>query len=147
LKALKSDVGELVPGLSVPEIEGPTVLIGHVTTPRSSITVGCFLMVNPVTVLGTEGEGAIPTFSIDTSTKIPVYLVGPAKAQQGDNLICRRVDYRFVAERQSTKGSILTTTPGCPCASGPQTIFMTATGSGAGYYNPRDELLAREDDV
>lgn len=105
--------------------EGPGegVMVGRVVTPTASIGVGKYLLVNPVSVYGAEAEGGPGALSVDSTAAIPVYLIGPKPAQQGDLLVCRFIQYRWVAERWS-KASTGHTLAGCGCANIPGTIFM-----------------------
>ena len=61
--------------------------------------VGKFLLVNPVEVLGAEVEGGAPAYSVGMAV-VPVYLAGPWVPMVGDLLVCRFVDFRWVADRQ-----------------------------------------------
>jgi len=100
------------------------VLVGRVMTPTAAIAVGKFLMVTPVSVMGAEAEGgAGSVVASDPSVTIPVFLVGPAAANQGDLLVCRFIDYRWAAERcrRSDVGHLIL---GCPCSSIPTTLFL-----------------------
>jgi hypothetical protein len=83
-------------------------------------------MVNPVSILGQEFEGGLANISVDTSVTIPVYLVGPHSAMQGDLLPCRFVDYRWAAERSSPPSPPAPghTLLGCPCTNIPSTIYF-----------------------
>ena len=67
----------------------------------ASPAVGKFLMMNPVSVLGAESEGAAGVITVNSSVKVPVYLVGPGVPQTGDLLVCRFVDYRWVTQRRT----------------------------------------------
>lgn len=84
---------------------GSPAFVGKVVT--ASPAVGRYLLVNPVTVTGDETVGSLGAYSVDTSTTVPVYLVGTVAPSTGHNLICRFVDYRWVAE---FKGNCRTTT-------------------------------------
>ena len=103
---------------------GTACFIGQVVTPSASIAVGKFLEVHPATVLGGEAEGAPGAFSSDTSLQVPVYLIGPHLATQGDFLVCRFVDFRWVAERMSAATGGGFTIFGCPCAKIPGTLYL-----------------------
>ncbi len=111
------------PARPLPGGQGRAAFVGQVVSPSSKIGVGKFLMVVPVTVFGTDQEGAPGVITIDSSEPIPVYLVGPDLAQTGDLLICRRVDHRWVAERDATQPFGFTL-PGCPCTNLPGTLYL-----------------------
>ncbi|MFO0909972.1 MAG: hypothetical protein U0794_16755 [Isosphaeraceae bacterium] len=130
LPALSQCVGQPEPRF--PCGPGATVLVGRVVTPQAAIAVGRYLLVNPVTVWGPEIEGATASLSVETSTTIPVYLVGPGVAKPGDMLICRFLDHRWVADRMATRVSDGIVVTGCPCSGGsagttPATLFMHVT--------------------
>ena len=100
-------------------------IIGRVATPSASIAVGRFLKVNPVTVSGPEHEGTPAVIAVDPSVEVSVYLVGPGLAEQGDLLICRFVNYRWVADRGKKRpagGGY--TILGCPCTAIPPTLYL-----------------------
>jgi hypothetical protein len=87
-------------------------------------TSGKFYACHPVTVTGTETEGATPVKTVDTSQAFLVDLLG-GSAAVGDDLVCRRVRHRWVARRRQTS----LTGPGvCSWASGPTTITATLGG-------------------
>ena len=104
---------------------GAATMVGQVTSAASRIAVGQFLEVNPVSVLGTEVEGGAGLTVVNTATTVPVYLVGPHLPATGDLLVCRFVDYRWVAERGG-KTSTAATIPGCLCNPMPSSITLTA---------------------
>jgi len=97
-------------GRHVPAGElGNQRMVGRVTTPTASIEVKKYLVVNPVRILGTEAEGQAGTLTVDTSVSQPVYLVGPGKPAQGDDLICERLTHRWVARKKGGGGRFLIT--------------------------------------
>jgi hypothetical protein len=134
LKNIKASLNESQrriprPDEPLPGEMGTACMVGRVVTASPAIAVGEFLMVNPVSVVGAEVEGGAGGTVVDSSTAVPVYLVGPQPAQQGDLLICRSVQFRWVAERggRSHSGGVVAT--GCPCSGGaagttPATLFM-----------------------
>lgn len=104
---------------------GAQVMIGRVATADGSIAVGKFLNVYPETILGDEVESGAGTFQ-DSSVLVPVLLLGPAVAKNGDRLACYRVDYRWVASRMATSSGTgpVFPLPGCPCLHVPGTLTM-----------------------
>jgi hypothetical protein len=88
---------------------GAATMVGQVVT--ASPAVGKFMLVNPVSVFGTEGEGNTGVTTANTGVTVPVYLVGPGVPKTGDMLVCRFVDYRWVAERKK----VATPPPVNPC--------------------------------
>lgn len=113
---------------------GSPAFLGRVIT--ASPAVGKFLLVHPVTVLGAETEGGAGTLTVDTSASVPVLLVGPAAAVTGDDLVCRFVGDRWVAERMTSgSGSGPVNLPGCPCTAVPRTLVMTLNNPVANNIN------------
>jgi hypothetical protein len=104
-------------------------MVGQVVTAKPA--VGTFMMVNPVSVFGAEAEGGAAVTSADTTVEVPVYLVGPGVPRAGDRLVCRFVDYRWVAERHVPRGN---TNP-CRCT-WPRVLTYTGGVSQAetGFY-------------
>jgi hypothetical protein len=82
---------------------GTPAFLGKVTT--AAPAVGKFLLVDPVLALGPEVEGGTPSFTVSVpGAGIAIYLLGPAVPVTGDYLVCKFVDYRWVAERGKTGG-------------------------------------------
>ncbi len=75
-------------------------MVGQVVT--ANPTVGKFMLVDPISVTGMEAEGLAGVVTANGSVSVPVYLVGPGAPVAGDWLVCRFVDYRWVAERKAT---------------------------------------------
>lgn len=103
---------------------GTAVMVGRVVTPSTAIAVGKFLTVTPLSVLGAEVEGGAGATTVDSSAAIAVYLVGPQPAQQGDLLVCRFVDFRWVADRGGSTVVVGHNLTGCPCPVIPDTFSM-----------------------
>lgn len=117
------------PGLPDPRGVGGPVFVGRNTT--ASPVVGHFIAVNPVRILGPQVEGGLPVKSVDTSVKFPVYLLGPGLPAVGDDLICRHVRHRWVAERMA--GGVVVgpgNIPGCGCQSLPARIAIHPASEG-----------------
>jgi hypothetical protein len=115
---------------------GSAAMVGRVASASAEIAVGKFLLVNPVSVLGAEAEGGAGVTLADTTTTVPVYLVGPGLPQTGDLLVCRFVDFRWVAERKGATAPGGNTIPGCPCVDIPASLYMhVATQPVAGFVS------------
>ena len=114
---------------------GVPAFVGEVMSSGSSIAVGHFLMVQPTVVLGPEVEGGPGNFTSFGSSTIPVYLIGPGKPVTGDRLVCRFVDYRWVAERTvvGTGDGKVGTIPGCFCSAIPATLKMSSSDPSCNY--------------
>jgi hypothetical protein len=84
----------VIPSGPLPPAQGEPAFVGRVTTAHP--VVDHFLLVNPVTVLGTEGEGNAPARTVDTSVSVPVLAIGPGVPATGDDVDCHHVDYRWV---------------------------------------------------
>ncbi len=113
---------------------GAAVMVGQVISAASSIAVGKFLMVNPVSVMGAETEGAAGVTVANGSVTVPVYLIGPGLPQTGDMLICRFIDFRWVAERKTSHAS---GTNGCNCTWPRVLSYKGSVGQAAAsfYFN------------
>lgn len=121
---ISKSLRDRVRGGGHPDSPGAGTMVGRVVTPSAAIAVGRFLMVNPVTVLGEEREGAPGVAVVDSSAAVPVYLVGPHLAQQGEYLACRFINYRWVADRGGSTPAVSHFLTGCPCARLPDTFSM-----------------------
>lgn len=102
---------------------GTDRFVGKVVTANSAISVGTFLTVTPVSILGSETEGATGLISMPAPSTVPVYLVGPHLAQQGEMVICRFVNHRWVTDRGGTTPQGHTII-GCPCTAIPDTLYL-----------------------
>jgi hypothetical protein len=98
LRARRGDARPVDPGLAG---RGSPSFVGKVTTTGGSLGVGKFFKVNPVVLTGAETEGGAATATVDTSTTILVYAVGPTAPATNDLVVCRYVRYRWVADNQS----------------------------------------------
>ena len=99
-----------------------------VANPAVPTSTGRYFSVRPVTALGLEGEGETGTLAVAPSTTVLVYVVGAKAPAAGDDLVCRHLGHRWVAERASGQGGrIVIDTPFCPCPKTPRTLRMTAT--------------------
>jgi hypothetical protein len=104
-------------------------LVGRVFgNPSVPTTPGTFFSVHPVDVSGAEAESGTGVLSADTSRSFLVYVVGSQAPAAGDNLVCRFVGHRWVAERMKGGGhGPVVTIPGCPCQAIPTTLTMTSS--------------------
>lgn len=131
-------------GLVVPDPEreggGRPAFVGRVTSTGSRIAAGSFLLVQPTFVLGDEVEGGAGLFTTEEESSVPVYLVGPGTPSTGDYLICRHVDYRWVAERsRSGRGAAHCTPCNIPAAGLVLSWYYWQVHSGGTYgttYTP-----------
>jgi hypothetical protein len=103
-------------------------------------TGGKIFLTNPVRFTGTEGEGNSQTQTIDTSTSIPVYVIGTTAPNVGDVLDCYSVGGRWVAERGAGSGGGGITCNPCAIPATDLTISWTNLIGGPGSttltYNP-----------
>ena len=110
--------------------DGLPAFVGKVVSTASNIHVGAFLNVQPISILGQESEGSPGVFSTLVATSVPVYLVGPGTPSTGDMLVCRYVNNRWVAERDSPASGGGTGTTGnlplCFCGAIPINLTMTS---------------------
>ena len=100
---------------------------------RQPTTPGYYYLVNPVAVLGAEAEGGAPTLVADVTTTALVCVIGTRSPSAGDDLICRFVENRWVAERYGATSPPPPpppppTIPGCTCTSIPATLYMSSSG-------------------
>jgi len=108
--------------------------LGKVVSVAANLGVGKFFMASPATVTGPEAEGGAGAVA-DSTPKVPVYLLGPGVPATGDYLICRFVDYRWVAERGGGGGAvgpppIVLQSCFCPV---PAALKMTSANPGCNY--------------
>jgi hypothetical protein len=104
--------------------------VGRVTADSASLaTTSLFYTVNPVTVLGKEGEGNLGSLSVNTAASILVYMIGPQPPAVGDDVVCRYVKNRWVAERMAKSQSQTVPIPGCLCTATPRTLHMASTNT------------------
>lgn len=91
-----------------------------------------YYLVNPVSVLGAEAEGGTPTLVADATKSALVCVIGTKAPSAGDDLICRFVENRWVAERYGASPPPPPppppTIPGCSCATIPTTLQMSSSG-------------------
>lgn len=75
---------------------GNAAMVGKVVSAPSAI--GKFFPVNPVAVTGAETVGGPGSFAVG-SDQVQVYALGPGLPAVNDYLVCRFVDFRWVAEK------------------------------------------------
>jgi hypothetical protein len=90
-----------------------------------------FYLVNPVSVLGIDGEGNLGSLSVNGGTAVLVYMLGPHAPSVGDDVICRLVSNRWVAERMSRSQPSTIPIPGCLCTATPIFLHMTSSNTTA----------------
>lgn len=107
-------------------------MVGRVITPDGQIGVKQFILVQPVSVWGHEAEGAPGVIADLPGPPVAVYLVGSRVARTGDLLVCRFVNFRWVAQR---RGSLPDRQPvlNCPCATMPRTITQVSSNENSRY--------------
>jgi hypothetical protein len=113
--------------------------VGRVTTALPALaTISHFYLVYPVGLLGTEAEGSLGSLSLDTSTSVLVCMLGPHTPAVGDDVICRFVRNRWVAERMGKRQPATVALAGCLCAATPIKLHMTSsntTSNGGMFQN------------
>ena len=100
---------------------------------RQPTAPGYYYLVNPVAVRGAEAEGGAPLLVADTTTSALVCVIGTKAPSSGDDLICRFIENRWVAERYGATSPPPPpppppTIPGCTCTSIPATLQMSSAG-------------------
>ena len=107
---------------------GAAAFVGKVTSTTG--TPGTFVRVIPQGLTGSEVTNGAGTSTAGSGSQL-VYLVGPSATVVGDLLVCRSVDYRWVAERMHTNGASggggIGTLPFCFCPDPPGTLAMVST--------------------
>lgn len=113
---------------------GQPSFVGRVVADaRQPTAPGYYYLVNPVAILGAEGEGATATLLADATKTALVCVIGTKAASAGDDLICRFVGNRWVAERFGATSPPPpppppATIPGCNCTAIPTTLHMSSSG-------------------
>ena len=88
-----------------------------------------YYAVHPVSVLGPEVEGGGDVAVADTSRVIYVCVIGSQGPAIGDDLVCRSVNHRWVAERGGPAPVVnIGVIPGCACTQIPATLHLSSTG-------------------
>jgi hypothetical protein len=114
---------------------GQPAFVGRVVSDAKQPTVtGAYYLVNPVSVLGAEAEGVPAALVADATRTALLCVIGTQSPSPGDDLICRFVGNRWVAERYGATSPPPppppppATIPGCSCAAIPTTLTMSSSG-------------------
>ncbi len=88
-----------------------------------------YYAVHPVTLLGEETEGGKVVAVEDVNTLIFTCVIGSQTPSVGDELVCRFVNHRWVAERYGHhSGVVVGVIPGCACVQIPSPLHLSSTG-------------------
>ena len=136
-----SQARDAIDGASRPTGRGPgqfPSFVGRVVAnPRLPSGLNQYYSVNPVAILGVEGEGNAASLVPDTTTTVLVCVLGTATPAIGDDLVCRFSGSRWVAEHFGGRsGGGGASIPGCACVSIPATLHMNASGPCDGVFQP-----------
>jgi hypothetical protein len=117
-----------------PSSSGQAAFVGRVVgSPTVPTSTGCYFSVNPVSVMGQEVESGTGSLVLNSATTVLVYVCGKTPPIVGDDLICRFIGSRWVAEKSS--GRPTSGTPikiaGCPCLTTPATVQMVSQNPSA----------------
>lgn len=124
------------PSTPGPPAAGSPAFLGRVVSTGDDITVGKFLQVEVLRVLGLESSGASGTLAL-TGALEWVYLVGPGEPETGDDLICRAGPDRWMADFAGPDEDDGTyASGGCPCSRTPKVMVMTSSSEGCGFDYP-----------
>ena len=116
-------------------------LVGRVfANPKVPTSTGSYFSVHPVSVSGFEAESNAGILTADSSRSLLVYVVGSKAPLAGEDLVCRFVGNRWVAER-SGKTSDKITVPGCPCLV-PLSLHMSVIHPEANFGMFQDATLS-----
>ncbi|MGE3818088.1 MAG: hypothetical protein AB7I30_01515 [Isosphaeraceae bacterium] len=89
---------------------------------------GRYFSARPVHVGGAEVESGLGTLTPDSARSFLVFVPGASAPAVGDDLVCRFVGNRWVAERSVPGvGNDQVVVPGCPCASSPRVLRMSSS--------------------
>jgi hypothetical protein len=113
---------------------GAPAFLGKVVT--ATPAAGKYFLARLVAVGGVESEGSAGTLTDSADALVPVYLLGTAAAATGDHLVCKFVNYRWVAERGSPGGGgvgDVGVIPNCFCTTIPATLHMTSADEACNY--------------
>ena len=112
---------------------GQLSFVGRVDDDAKQPTApGYYYLVNPVSVLGPEVEGATANLVADMTRTVIVCVIGTKGPSAGDDLVCKFVENRWVAERYGATSPPPPppppTIPGCTCSVIPGTLTMSSSG-------------------
>lgn len=100
-------------------------IFGNPTVPSQG---GRYFNARPVHVGGTESESGPGVLSPDNSRSFLVFVPGAMAPVAGDDLVCRFVGNRWVAEYSAAgPGDDTVVVPGCPCVSSPRVLQMSVS--------------------
>lgn len=117
------------------------VVVGQVfANPVVPASTAAYFSVHPVSTSGVEGEANPGILTVDASRSFLVYVVGSKRPVSGENLICRFVGNRWVAERMG-RASTGISLPGCPCTV-PPLLHMSVIRPDANSGMFQDATLA-----
>jgi hypothetical protein len=128
---------------------GSPAFLGKVTSTGTNLGVNKFFLANPVDATGAETESGAGTLTANASISIPVLAIGPTAPATGDFVVCRHVNYRWVAEKQTVGGGGGGGTSGfiacCPSDPMPTTVslsfaFRAGTTNAADYDNQYQDM-------
>jgi hypothetical protein len=109
---------------------GAPAFLGLVVSTGANLGVGKFMLVNPVDVTGAEVESGAAGLTVDTSVTVLVDAIGPAAPATGDYVVCRHVNFRWVADKQTVGGGgggTVGFTVCCPSNAVPTTVTLSFT--------------------
>jgi hypothetical protein len=106
----------------------PPCFVGRVYAIQSvPSTADAYFAVHPVSVLGTEAEGNPGALVVNSSATAFVYVIGPSAPKVGDDLVCRFIGNRWVADKSAGSSRVTIAIPGCMCASTPTVLHMVSS--------------------
>ncbi len=114
---------------------GQPAFVGRIVADVKQPTApGYYYLVNPVAVLGLEVEGMTATLVADATRTALVCVIGTKGPSAGDDLVCRFVENRWVAERDCAAPPPPppppppANIPGCTCSAAPATLTLSGSG-------------------
>lgn len=123
--------------LDPPRGDEPPARVGRVfANPTVPTTTRKYFAMHPVDVLGTETEGGTGSKTVDATKTFYAFVVGTTAPVAGDDLVCRFVGHRWVAECCASASGI--TLGGCPCAGIATTLHLDAPAPGGHPYVDAD---------
>jgi hypothetical protein len=111
----------LAPGRGAPALVGR--VYAHPTVPA---TTGVYFSVHPVAVAGAEAEGGPGVLTADAATSFLAYVPGGRVPVAGDDLVCRFIGHRWVADPIGGAGITA-----CTCTSLPASLTLTVAPHGS----------------
>lgn len=126
--------------------EGPDspypALVGRVfANPEVPLTAGRYFSVHPVAVAGVEAESNPGALAVDAARTFLVYVIGPRVPVAGEDLVCRFVGNRWVAERSGRASPGGVDLPGCPCHALPPTLRVSVNRPELNFHVLQDCVL------